>query len=297
MRTTKKIILIFTFVFAMTGMMPAGALAAETNVSPAASAASEASAEETADTTANTADNTAGTTEKSADTTADKTTDTTDTTAKTTDSTSNTASSGTSSAKKTTSSKQVKVLVSGLNAYRNGRGSITVKWSKKSGALKYIVQRYERGKDTKYKTLATLKPSLTRYYQPLGKVKLNKTYCYRVYAVVKTGTSASKSVSSVVPKYKAVKNTLRIRKKLRVNTTAYTGGGITASGKRAAVGRVAVDPRVIKLGTWLYIPGYGVCQACDTGGAIKGKKIDVYLNSRSACRNWGRRYKNICILK
>ncbi|MGI6204817.1 MAG: 3D domain-containing protein [Anaerovoracaceae bacterium] len=293
MRTTKKIILIFTFVFAVAGMMPTGALAAETSVSSDTSAAAETSAGTADDTASDTTADTAGSTAEATENTAGTTTDTASNSSASTSS----SSSSSSSASRTTSSRQVKVLVSGLNATRNGRGAITVRWSKKSGALKYIVQRYERGKDTKYKTLATLKPSLTRYYQPLGKVQLNKTYCYRVYAVVKTGTSATKSVSSAVPKYKAVKNSLRIRKKLRVNTTAYTGGGITASGKRAAVGRVAVDPRVIKLGTWLYIPGYGVCQACDTGGAIKGKKIDVYLNSRSACRSWGRRYKNICILK
>jgi 3D (Asp-Asp-Asp) domain-containing protein len=72
-----------------------------------------------------------------------------------------------------------------------------------------------------------------------------------------------------------------------VKAYAYTGGGTTASGMKAAVGRIAVDPRVIPLGTRLYIEGYGLCIAADTGGAIKGKTVDLYMNSESACNKWG----------
>ena len=62
-----------------------------------------------------------------------------------------------------------------------------------------------------------------------------------------------------------------------MKATAYSGGGYCANGKRCKVGRVAVDPNVVPLGTWLYVKGYGFCQACDTGGAIKGKRIDLYF--------------------
>lgn len=71
--------------------------------------------------------------------------------------------------------------------------------------------------------------------------------------------------------------------------TAYTGGGTTASGTRARVGEIAVDPRVIPLGTTIYVEGFGELRAEDTGGAIKGHIIDIYMSSGSACRNWGRR--------
>ena len=73
--------------------------------------------------------------------------------------------------------------------------------------------------------------------------------------------------------------------------TAYTadssgGSGWTAIGRRAGYGIVAVDPRVIPLGTRLYIPGYGMAVAGDTGGAIVGNRIDLGFDSlRGAIRS------------
>ncbi len=76
--------------------------------------------------------------------------------------------------------------------------------------------------------------------------------------------------------------------------TAYTAGcggcsGYTASGYRAGHGIVAVDPRVIPLGTKLYIPGYGFAIAGDTGGAIVGRRIDLGFNSIGDAMAFGRR--------
>lgn len=80
------------------------------------------------------------------------------------------------------------------------------------------------------------------------------------------------------------------------------GYGITASGMQARYGVVAVDPRVIPLGTRLYIEAadgswvYGEAIAGDTGGAIKGNKVDLFFNSRSECMKFGRRTAKIYIL-
>ena len=52
----------------------------------------------------------------------------------------------------------------------------------------------------------------------------------------------------------------------------------------------------IPLGTKLYIPGYGYGVAADTGGAIKGNKIDLCFNSLSEARKWGRRTITIKIV-
>jgi len=80
------------------------------------------------------------------------------------------------------------------------------------------------------------------------------------------------------------------------------GYGITASGMRAQRGVVAVDPRVIPLGTKLYIESadgsyvYGYAVAGDTGGAIKGNRVDLFMDSYSECMQFGRRTVNVYIL-
>lgn len=64
--------------------------------------------------------------------------------------------------------------------------------------------------------------------------------------------------------------------------------GITASGAKVKEGRtIAVDPDVIPLGWWVYIEGIGLRRAEDTGGAIKGKKIDVYYDSEKYANKFG----------
>ena len=79
-------------------------------------------------------------------------------------------------------------------------------------------------------------------------------------------------------------------------STAYSGGGVTATGTVPVrdpngISTIAVDPRVIPLGSLVYVEGYGRAVAADTGGAIKGNIIDVYVNSEAeAYNNWGRKY-------
>ncbi|MBR5586806.1 MAG: G5 domain-containing protein [Clostridia bacterium] len=80
------------------------------------------------------------------------------------------------------------------------------------------------------------------------------------------------------------------------------GYGITASGMQAQRGVVAVDPSVIPLGTKLYIesadgyPDYGYAVAGDTGGAIKGYRVDLFMDSHAEAINFGRRNVKVYIL-
>ena len=105
------------------------------------------------------------------------------------------------------------------------------------------------------------------------------------------------------PSVATASGTLSYSRVLTVEATAYSGGGTTASGMAAQVGRIAVDPRVIPLGTRLYITSvdgsswvYGTAVAADTGGAIKGNRIDLYFNSESECIRFGRRSAKVYIL-
>ncbi len=90
---------------------------------------------------------------------------------------------------------------------------------------------------------------------------------------------------------------LDFREARYMQASAYTYTGYrTATGMQPAVGLVAVDPAVIPLGTRLYIEGYGYAQAADTGGAIKGNKLDLFMEDRSQCIKWGRRMTKVYIL-
>lgn len=83
-----------------------------------------------------------------------------------------------------------------------------------------------------------------------------------------------------------------------MQATAYTYTGFrTATGLSPAVGMVAVDPSVIPMGSRLYIEGYGYARAADTGGAVKGNKIDLFMEEYSQCINWGRRSVKVYILQ
>lgn len=61
----------------------------------------------------------------------------------------------------------------------------------------------------------------------------------------------------------------------------------TATGKEIKQGMVAVDPKVIPLGTRIEIKDMGIYVAEDTGGKIKGNRIDIYFNSKEEARNFG----------
>lgn len=68
------------------------------------------------------------------------------------------------------------------------------------------------------------------------------------------------------------------------------GDGVTATGRDARTKGVAVDPRVIPLGSRLDVPDYGAwVPADDVGGAIKGNRIDIRFASHSEAKAFGRR--------
>ncbi len=93
---------------------------------------------------------------------------------------------------------------------------------------------------------------------------------------------------------------IRYWKKMRVYATHYDQhcpgcNEWTAIGMRAGKGVVAVDPKVIKMRTKMYIPGYGMAIAGDTGGAIKGNIIDLgFDDARTA--GWSAKFIDIYLL-
>ena len=91
---------------------------------------------------------------------------------------------------------------------------------------------------------------------------------------------------------------IRFSRALDVIATAYTyTGRNTASGIAPHFGAVAVDPGVIPLGSKLYVEGYGFGRALDTGGAIKGNRIDVFFETSEQTRRWGIRRVRVYVLE
>ena len=72
--------------------------------------------------------------------------------------------------------------------------------------------------------------------------------------------------------------------------------GITASGANAE-GKLIAAPKEIPFGTWIDIPNYGYAEVLDRGGAIKGRRLDVFFPTHQEALNWGVKYLRIKSLK
>ncbi|MEG0386390.1 MAG: G5 domain-containing protein, partial [Solibacillus sp.] len=94
-------------------------------------------------------------------------------------------------------------------------------------------------------------------------------------------------------------------KEFFVEATAYTPycagcSGVSAAGinlrENPDLKIVAVDPRIVPLGSKVWVEGYGYAVAGDTGGAIKGNKIDILVQSESQANSWGRKKVRMKVL-
>jgi peptidoglycan DL-endopeptidase CwlO len=111
----------------------------------------------------------------------------------------------------------------------------------------------------------------------------------RASAAVEASVAEAAPVAAIAPAVPAGPGTLT------VSATGYALRGRTATGIPTAPGVVAVDPSVIPLGTRMTIPGYGTGIAADTGGAIKGAKIDLWFPTTAQALQWGHRTVTITI--
>ncbi|MGC9248086.1 ubiquitin-like domain-containing protein [Listeria ivanovii] len=126
------------------------------------------------------------------------------------------------------------------------------------------------------------------------KVVVRGTKAKPVVSQIANATSAKKAASS------NTSSTPSGGKTLTMESTAYSGGGTTATGINLSANPgmkvVAVDPSVIPLGSRVWVEGYGEAIAGDTGGAIKGNIVDVYFPNESSCYSWGRRTVTVKVL-
>src|SRR5690606_38575897 len=118
----------------------------------------------------------------------------------------------------------------------------------------------------------------------------------------KPAAAAPKTTKTAAPAQSSEPSSSR---EFYVSATAYTAfcngcSGITATGINLKANPdlkvIAVDPSVIPLGSKVWVEGYGHAIAGDTGGAIKGNKIDIFMSDRSAALAFGRKQVKIKIL-
>ena len=111
---------------------------------------------------------------------------------------------------------------------------------------------------------------------------------YVKYSNSNSGSSSTKTESSGQKKVKLGNFKL----------TFYGGDTMTASGKRPRIKHtIAVDRHVIPLGSKVYIEGWGTYYAEDTGGAIKGQIIDIFVSSEREANRIGIRHANVYLYK
>ncbi|CAM3094955.1 3D domain-containing protein [Paenibacillus sediminis] len=115
-------------------------------------------------------------------------------------------------------------------------------------------------------------------------------------SVIQTAALSTRNVSASPNRIVRAGISFKYKKVLKnVSLTAYSTeepgiGTRTATGTRVTEGRtIAVDKRVVPLGWWVYIEGIGFRRAEDTGGAIKGNKMDVYYDTLESAKSFGRK--------
>ncbi|MGD6875822.1 3D domain-containing protein [Bacillus infantis] len=124
-------------------------------------------------------------------------------------------------------------------------------------------------------------------------IKINQTLKTTGTAAVKTAQTAKAPATAAY-------------KEIKVNATAYTASckgcsGITYTGlnlkKNPYAKVISVDPRIIPLGSKVYVPGYGMAIAADKGSAVKGNKIDVFISNKQRALQWGNKTITIKVYK
>lgn len=179
-----------------------------------------------------------------------------------------------------------------LVAFANDSEAATSVHTVKKGDTLYKISKQYKISISSLKSINGLKSDIIK---PNQKLKLTGTK-----------TAAKKTAKKTTKKSTPSRSNDNVVKEFMVSSSAFTANcrgcsGITTTGinlkKNPNLKVIAVDPRVIKLGTKVYVEGYGYAIAGDTGGSIKGYKIDLFMPNHASALKWGRKTVKIKILK
>lgn len=186
----------------------------------------------------------------------------------------------------------IALLVSGAQESWAASSNYTVK----KGDTLFKIAKMHKVSVSNIKSWNNLKSDIIHPNTNLKVASIGKT--------VNKSTTTKKAVKSMA-KTPSRSDSDNVVKEFTVSASAFTAScngctGITKTGinlkSNPDLKVIAVDPKVIKLGTKVYVEGYGYAIAGDTGSAIKGNKIDVFFPTKSEAYKWGRKKVKIKIL-
>lgn len=158
--------------------------------------------------------------------------------------------------------------------------------------------------DTLYKIAKTHNVSISNLIA-WNNLKKDTIHPNQILQVV-SGGQKEKKAATPAAKTPSRSDSDIVVKEFTVSASAFTANcngcsGITSTGINLKTNPdmkvIAVDPSIIKLGTKVYVEGYGYAIAGDTGGSIKGNKIDVFFPTKNEAFKWGRKNVKIKILE
>jgi 3D (Asp-Asp-Asp) domain-containing protein len=185
----------------------------------------------------------------------------------------------------------IALLISGANESAASSPTYTVK----KGDTLYKISRMHKTTVANLKLWNNLKSDLIFPDQKISIVSVAKK-------PKKTAATAKKPALKTVSRSTSTNDV----REFTVSATAYTAycngcSGITKTGinlrENSDLKVISVDPNVIKLGTKVYVEGYGYAIAGDTGGSIKGNRIDVFIPTKDEANKWGRKTVKVTIIE
>jgi 3D (Asp-Asp-Asp) domain-containing protein len=132
-------------------------------------------------------------------------------------------------------------------------------------------------------------------YMP-GSIPYHKRYARSFSLSSRSGSPRDRFGTNSGTSFRAEKSIMLVATGYSPDPRENGGYTTTATGLPIGYGAAAVDPRVIPLGTKLYVEGYGYAFACDVGGAIKGHRIDLAYDSYRLANTKGRKKVRVWIL-
>ena len=206
--------------------------------------------------------------------------------------------------------KTIEILEENNNWYKVQLDDNTTGWVSGDYVLKESQSKAQNNKsqdDQADSTKQEVKPVVEAAVVPTqeNKEQQKEQQTESVVANAETNqNSANNNQNNVVDKNEVENNTKeestsnnKTGRLMTVNASAYSGHSVTSTGTTPKWGTIAVDPSVIPYGTRVYIPKFDmVFTAEDCGGAIKGNKIDIFMNSEAECNSFGRQNLEIQIL-